>query len=42
MRPLEYKRRDRIAYLILAAYLAVMFVVNRYIKIELLFLAWLG
>ncbi len=42
MRPLEYKRRDRIAYLILAAYLAVMFVVNRYIKIELLFSAWLG
>ena len=30
------------AYLILAAYLAAMFVVNRYIKIELLFSAWLG
>ena len=42
MRPLEYKRRDRIAYLILAAYLAAMFVVNRYIKVELLFSAWLG
>ncbi len=42
MRPLEYKRRDRIAYLIRAAYLAAMFVVNRYIKIELLFSAWLG
>lgn len=42
MRPLEYKRRDRIAYLILAAYLAATFVVNRYIKIELLFSAWLG
>ena len=42
MRPLEYKRRDRIVYLILAAYLAAMFVVNRYIKIELLFSAWLG
>lgn len=37
MRPLEYKKRDYLAYLILAAYLAVMFLVSRYVKIESLF-----
>ena len=37
MRPLEYKRRDYLAYLILAAYLAVMFLASRYVKIENLF-----
>lgn len=37
MRPLEYKKRDGAAYLILLVYLLVMFLVNRYVRIEQLF-----
>lgn len=35
MRPLEYKSRDKGAYLILAAYLAIMILVNHFVKITL-------
>lgn len=35
MRPLEYKRRDRCAYLVLAGYLVIMFLANHFVKITL-------
>ncbi|MDO5345345.1 MAG: energy-coupling factor transporter transmembrane component T [Lachnospiraceae bacterium] len=35
MRPLEYQRRDKAAYLILAAYLTAMFLANYFVKITL-------
>lgn len=38
MRPLEYKKRDRIAYGFLFLYLAAMFLISRYVQIE----AWIG
>ena len=34
MHPLEYKKTDKIAYLVLLVYLALMFLVSRYMKIE--------